>query len=90
MDETAINTIVLDGCAPPEDERAPHHDALRDCVAKMPAWRPCERVGEWRAYCRLAPPRHTRKPLEVDLRKCLGYLIIEDTKEAGGGEPMRR
>lgn len=90
VDETGIDTIVLDGFAPPAGERAPHHDVLRGCLEKMPAWRQCERVRELTAYCRQAPPRYARKPLEVDLRARLGYVIVEDYKEARVGEPMRR
>jgi len=63
LDELAVAVIVID--APPGSSEPPHQSLLREAVNVSPAWTPCGRSSELRAFCRVKPPEVPRRPLQL-------------------------
>jgi hypothetical protein len=77
LDEKGIDIVVLDNFTKGAPGGPAHHFLLREFVRTDTAWRPCAKAQDLEAYCRTLPPRFPRKPLQIDLRSRLGYMVEE-------------
>lgn len=75
IDGAGVETIILHD--DPGHSPIPHHVMLLQWLDRNPGWKPCGSAGRLSAFCRIAPPRFPRAPIQIDLRDRVGIVVEE-------------